>query len=117
MAIESLSPREMYEDAGMSLREISRVTGIPFSTLRHRLMREGVEFRPPGGCEQSGSRLPHKEIQLTAMLYASGLSARATAAKLGITETTVLDRLKKHGMPRRPRSMSRAARMALANKR
>ena len=99
-----MTVREMYVDAGLTLRQIEEITGTPYSTIRDRLSREGVDLRPKGGAR---GRLKHDEYIKTAFMYERlGLSVTEIAEILGLAHDSVCNRLRRHGVEMRSRGES-----------
>jgi DNA-directed RNA polymerase specialized sigma24 family protein len=94
----------LYE-SGMSLREVSELTGVPKGTVRHRLLLCGVEMRSRGG-----NQLPvlsYDEMRKTIFLYRDyGLSTYEVGEVLGLTHSTVQFRLARAGIQIRDKGIS-----------
>lgn len=102
--------KNMYE-AGLSLRQIEKQTGIPYSSVRERLIEMGVEMRKRGSANDR--RLDHEAVRTTAFLYEKmGLTTTEIGEKLGIAHDTVCNRLKHHGVEMRDRHESARMRFA-----
>lgn len=95
--------RELYE-AGLSLREIESITGVPNTTARGRLIAAGVKMRKRGGNRKFP---PHDEYAKTVFLYTQmKWSVYEIAEALDITHSTVQNRLRVHGVQMRTASES-----------
>jgi hypothetical protein len=102
--------RVLYEEIGLCLREITELTGVPYSTARHRLRTIGVKPRKRGGGVQ---KLAHSELAKTAFLYERmGWSCNEIAEALGLHTRTVGERLQRHGVEMRSRGESTRLRFA-----
>lgn len=96
---------QMYSD-GLSINKIAQEIGSAFGTVRRVLVRQGTKLRGQGS--HNGLRqLAGEELERTIWLYEQGLSHRQTGAILGVSESTVRDRLQKSrkrlGRPRTKR--------------
>jgi len=97
---------ELYE-TGFSLNEISKLTDIPSTTVRGRLLAAGIEMRPRGAALGNSNRwgTPQDVFILTAFLYEHlGWSQKEIGEYLGVNKSTVRDRLIVHGVVMRSRS-------------
>lgn len=74
--------------SGMKASDVARKHGINEWTVRHRLRRSGIPLRP---ISMSG-----EEVALTLALRAQGLSYVRIAARVGFSEGTVRNVLKRH---------------------
>lgn len=100
----------MYE-AGLSLRTIEAQTGIPYTTIRERLIAYGVQMRKRGSANDR--RMDHEACIKTAFMYEElGLSTNEIAQELGLAHATVVNRLYHHGVQMRSRSESLKLRFA-----
>jgi hypothetical protein len=94
---------ELYVDHSLSLAVIGRRFGHTADWVRARLIAAGVPLRPPG-------RQPTiTDYQVRSQLD-QGLRVAQIAKELGVTDSSVLDRMRAHGWtgpPRRPRGPSR----------
>lgn len=92
------------QEAGFTIREISDLTDIPYSTIYGRLKKSGVELARIGGTK---SRLDHSEFEKTTFLYVKmGMSTNEIAEQLGLVHDTVCYRLDQAGVRRRSRGES-----------
>lgn len=99
------------KEEGFSLREVSSITGIPFTTIRDRLYRAGVDLGHRGS--RQGTRLPHSEFALTSFLYNTmGWSTTEIGEHLSIKHSSVCWRLDQAGVTRRSRGESARIRFA-----
>jgi DNA-binding NarL/FixJ family response regulator len=88
---------------GWSMRRIAAELYYSQTTVwRFLHASEGVYIRPRGG-SNSGRALSADEQLRTAQLYGRGLSMAACAEALGITTSSVHERLQKLGVKSRPR--------------
>lgn len=102
--------RELYE-SGLSLRQVERHTGVPYSTVRERLIEMGVEIRKRGS--GNDRRMPHDACRETAFMYEQLLmTTTEIAQKLGLAHDTVANRLRAHGVQIRSRGESLKLRFA-----
>jgi DNA-directed RNA polymerase specialized sigma24 family protein len=102
--IEELS--ELYL-TGFSLKEIDELTGIPYSTVRARLVSAGVKMRPRGAPLGNNNRwgTPQEVFIKTAFLYEQmGWSTAEIGEHMGVSQSTARDRLLSHGVKLRGRS-------------
>jgi transposase len=86
----SLATLKKFYEAGWSLADISRMTGVPKSTVYGRLLSMNVRMRRRG---QHNHVLSENAISQTVELYVSGLSYRQVAEILGIDKSTARDRI------------------------
>lgn len=96
---------ELYVDQGLSLAVIGRRLGHTADWVRTRLVAAGVPLRPPG-------RQPTITDDQVRSLLDKGLRVAQIAEELGVTDSSVLDRMRANGWtgpPRRPRGPSRNA--------
>ena len=94
---------ELYVDQGLSLAVIGRRFGHTADWVRARLVAVGVPLRPQG-------RKPTITDDQVRALLDRGLRVAEIAAELGVTDSSVLDRMRARGWtgpPRRPRGPSR----------
>jgi transposase-like protein len=94
---------ELYVDQGLSLAVIGRRFGHTADWVRARLVAAGVPLRPQG-------RRPTITDDQVRSLLDRGLRVAEIAAELGVTDSSVLDRMRARGWtgpPRRPRGPSR----------
>jgi len=94
----------LYE-SGMSAASVGRTLGLGGSKVIYRLHRLGIEVRPAGHY----GRVSKDELKRTGELYASGLTGTEVAQRLGLGLPTVYARLRRMGVPRRPRGVRKAA--------
>lgn len=97
--------KDLYVDAGLSLMQTASVLNLPAPTLRNVMERHGIPRRGQGGAGGGGRALDHREMEIMIFLYERvQLSQREVARKMGISLTTVKDRLAKAGVPGRSKS-------------
>ena len=102
--LEELS--ELYK-TGFSLKEIENLTGIPYSTIRSRLVAARIKRRPRGAPIGNNNRYktPQEDIVKTAFLYEKmGWSCSEIGEHMGVHQSTIYDRLINHGVKMRNRS-------------
>ena len=95
----------LYVDQGLSLAVIGRRFGHTADWVRARLVAAGVPLRPAG-------RPPTITDDQVRSLLNQGLRVADIAKELGVTDSSVLDRMRANGWtgpPRRPRGPSRNA--------
>jgi transposase-like protein len=95
----------LYTEQGLSLSVIGRRFGHTADWVRFRLVAAGVPLRPPG-------RQPTITDDQVRSLLDQGLRVAEIASELGVSDSSVLDRMRAHGWtgpPRRPRGPSRNA--------
>lgn len=87
----------LYVERGLAIAAIARQAGCSAPTVANWLRRCGVPIR-------TGRFATHDlPRELLERLYTvEGLSLRACAARLGVSASTVSNRLKAYGIPRRP---------------
>src|SRR6478672_7291878 len=96
---------DLYLDQGLSLAVIGRRFDHTADWVRARLVAAGVPLRPAG-------RQPVITDDQVRSLLDQGLRVAEIAKELGVTDSSVLDRMRAHGWtgpPRRPRGPSRNA--------
>jgi len=89
--------QELY-DAGKSLKQIAELAGKPISTVRYRMVKEGVKLRDPVQIQKGRRKVG---VETVAALYLSGLSAEQVAKRVGVSKRLVLLRLQEGGVDRR----------------
>lgn len=100
---------ELYE-TGFTLRQVSDLTGVPRITVHGRLIACGVQMRRRGGGKRE---LPYDEYLRAAVLYEQfEMSTTEIGDTLGLSPSTVRDRLLRHGVRMRDRSESARIRFA-----
>jgi lambda repressor-like predicted transcriptional regulator len=82
--------KRLYDVEGLSLRRISALTGIPYTTLNRRLTRAGVKMRPEGT-----PREDTPSIRYLMQLQGQGMSIRGIARAVGRDYSTIHQRLKR----------------------
>lgn len=90
--------KRLYEDQGLSLREIGRRLGLTFQTVHYHLEREGILRR--SGTKRSRLRGTRLEV-LEAGVREKGV--RGYAVDLGVHENTLRNYLKKAREAKSPR--------------
>lgn len=87
--------RRLYEDEGLSLRQLARRFSVSAQAVRNWLVAAGIPRRPPTG--------PGHDPDLTSLiaLYAEGWSGPQLARRFGCSTNTVYGRLDRAGVPRR----------------
>src|SRR6478672_7179969 len=96
---------DLYLDQGLSLAVIGRRFGHTADWVRARLVAAGIPLRPPG-------RQPTITDDQVRALLDQGLRVPEIAKNLGVTDSSVLDRMRARGWtgpPRRPRGPSKNA--------
>jgi hypothetical protein len=90
--------RGLYEDAGLSSRQIAAVLGMPERTVRSRLRRYGVRARTRGGWNREDrSTLP---VGVLEVLYVElGMTAAEVGERLGVSVSNVLRSAHALGVP------------------
>lgn len=96
--------QRLYEDEGLSIRQIGVKLARSMGLVHRHLRALEVEIRPSHVVPWPGNTLEHAEMQRTGDLYLSGLSAREVGAVVGRDCRTVLYRLERAGVPRRSKS-------------
>lgn len=93
---------------GFSLGQIADMAFVSRTTIRLRLIREGVEIRPRGAQPGNGGNhgVPYNELMKTVLLYRHGYSTVEIGEMLGLAHPTVNNRLRIAGEPIRDRSES-----------
>lgn len=109
---EVIRMRRLYEDQGLSLRQVVAATGRPRSTVHWHLQRAGVELRAPYVVPEPSRRISYEEETRTVELYESGLSMGQVAQALGLSRNAVCHRLRVAGVRARSRADARALRDA-----
>ncbi len=74
--------------AGLTAREIAAKYGTTDWTVRHRLHRAGVDLRP--------SSMSDEQVAFTHRLRAGGMTLQGIADRVGFSEATVRNALKRH---------------------
>ena len=87
---------EVIEDyqSGMTLRKLSEWYGYDKSTIRRLLLKEGVGLRSKGGGVNRVD-LPLEEIIKD---YESGITTVELGKRHGVSDATIVNRLKEHGI-------------------
>jgi len=80
---------------GAALTKLASAYQVSARTMRRELVAVGVSIRPPGGV-----RIPIPVAE-AAQLYAAGQTMRQIAARYGVCETVIYDRLTKADIPLR----------------
>jgi hypothetical protein len=90
--------RGLYEDAGLSSRQIAAVLGMPERTVRSRLRRYGVRARTRGGWNREDrSTVPGGVLEV---LYVKlGMTAAEVGERLGVSTSNVLRSAHALGVP------------------
>jgi predicted GNAT family acetyltransferase len=91
---------EMYEDSGMSTRQIGKLLGVRHITIRRWLSAYGIPIRPsitPNSLKARGITPPTSD-ELFAMVHVEHLSYQQIADKYGVDFTSVPHWLTKHGI-------------------
>lgn len=91
----------LYVDEGMSMDAIGERLFYAESTVKRTLKFRGVPSRPPGQRPGVTRRLSDDVLNRTVELYQGGMSIREVAAIFGVAMSTVHDRLRTAGVPRR----------------
>jgi predicted DNA-binding protein YlxM (UPF0122 family) len=99
----------LYLDEQVSIHEIARRTHWAVGCVHRALKTEGVQMRPVGIVLRQPKVLPAAVIDRTVELYLSGLSEGEVAEQMGVSQSSVLYRLRKAGVERR--SVSEANRI------
>lgn len=90
--------RELYEEAGLSSRQIAAVIGMPERTVRDRLRRYGVKSRSPGRWKREDRTTVPADV--LRVLYAElGMTAAEAGQRLGMSGNTVLRNAHALGLP------------------
>lgn len=79
----------LYQDANLSSRQISELTGMPERTVRDRLHARGVRMRTRGWANRE-DRAAAPEEALVELYIRAGLSAAETGRRLGVPGRVVL---------------------------
>lgn len=87
--------KEMYLDRGLSTYRIGELIGRNNTYVGRRLAAAGVKMR-------SSRRPDLSDDDIKRLYVVEGLSLAQAAAHLGVSDKTVLDRLEKMGIQRRP---------------
>lgn len=97
---EAAQLRRLYLDEGRPLAEIATALGCSVTTVRQRVVREGLGSRPrPARRLQDGDL----DVNLAERLYVDeGLSLRQVAGRLGLTSDKLRLRLVRAGVEVRP---------------
>lgn len=88
---------EMYK-SGWNSREVSRMTGIPPSTIRTWLENDGVPRHPKP--QLGRQRRPDTEIDSIVTLYKSGMTQREIADLMGRHQTAISKVVREAGVSR-----------------
>jgi transposase-like protein len=97
---------ELYE-AGFSISETATLAYVSRETVFRYLKIREVPRRPRGGWAYNKTRLSREDQDLTVFLYDKlGWSTVEISARLGISVSSVVHRLKRAGVPRRSRGES-----------
>ena len=89
-----------------SIKKVSKLVHLSETAVYLTLKRHNVKMAKPGGWRLNESRLSHDAIRITAELYEGGYSTNEIAHMLSISHSTVSYRLRKAGVPLRPRGES-----------
>ena len=96
--------------AGWSMREISQMEPVAYATVSKILHFHKVPIRPQH-VNSGGMSVSHKEMEKTIFLYRQGYPLREVARILGLGgPTTVIWRLERAGVKRRPQGGQRGRR-------
>lgn len=91
-------------EGGWSLREVSRMTDIPYSTIHGWCERNKIKMRPRGGISGSTKTLSHADYELVANLYKREYSSTEIGEMLGLNDSTIRNRLYRAGVEMRSRT-------------
>lgn len=84
----------LYEEGGLSLRDLARRYGVSAQAVHRWLIAGGIERRPLGAPPAAGDEDP-------VVLYVAGWSAPLIAERLGCSPSTIYRRLDAAGVARR----------------
>jgi DNA-binding XRE family transcriptional regulator len=90
--------RELYEEAGLTSRQLAAVLGMPERTVRARLRRYGIKTRTRGrGNREDRITVPASVLRV---LYVElGMTAAEAGQRLGVSGNTVLRSAHALGLP------------------
>jgi len=93
----------LYVHGRLSMREIAAQTFWSQTQVRRVLIANGVRIRPQGltGAAKRGRQVSVDERLKRTQLYGMGYSLSEVAAMCGVTQTAVVNTLKREGVPRR----------------
>ncbi len=97
---------ELYE-SGMNINELAARSGFNRNTISKRLQSRGVILRS-GGRGNSSGRVSEDMVKEWIVQYESGTVLKKIAEQYGVSETTVKNHLKKHGVKMRSGGRSKA---------
>lgn len=87
---------ELYE-SGSNINEIAELSGFNRNTISKRLQSRGIVLRP-GGKGNSSGRVTEEMVKEWITQYESGIVLREIAKRYEVSDTTVKNHLKKHGV-------------------
>jgi hypothetical protein len=90
--------RGLYEDTGLSSRQVAAVLGIPERTVRSRLRRYGVKARTRGGWNREDRSIVPAGV-LEVLYVELGMTAAEVGERLGVSVNTVLRSAHALGVP------------------
>jgi DNA-directed RNA polymerase specialized sigma24 family protein len=86
---------------GFSLQQVADMAYVAPTTVRDRLVAQGIPLRPPGPASGGGPRLSTEDIDKTVFMYVNmEMSAGRISEALGISTSTVMYRIHKAGVAR-----------------
>ncbi len=98
MIREAKEMQRLYEDEGLSIRQIAEHLDRSLGVVHGHLLKLGVQLRPA----HVTVALTAEKVQEAADMYEAGLSCLQIARLVGITERGVRHRLQRGGVERRP---------------
>jgi hypothetical protein len=90
--------RGLYEDAGLSSRQIAAILGIPERTVRSRFRRYGVKARTRGGWNREDRSIVPPGV-LEVLYVELGMTAAEVGERLGVSVSHVLRSAHALGVP------------------
>lgn len=91
---------ELYE-SGISINELAAHSGFNRNTISKHLQSRGIVLRS-GGKDNSSGRVSGDMVKEWIAQYKSGAVLKRIAKQYGVSDTTVRNHLKKHGVKMRP---------------
>lgn len=96
---------KLYE-SGININELAARSGFNRNTISKHLQSRGIVLRS-GGKGNSSGRVSEDMVKEWIIQYKSGVVLRKIADQYGVSDTTVKNHLKKHGVKMRPGGRSK----------